>query len=392
MPKLGRTWRFKIVIFAVVTIGSLLLAELLLRAIGVGFPRPYVADDLIGTRLQPGFHGWFGKEGGAWVRANSLGFRDDEHSPEKAAGELRIAVLGDSYVEAAQVALNHTFWKVLESELNAGYSRKSHRVMGFGVSGFGTAQELLTFRHYVKPLRPDIVVLAMTVTNDLRNNSKSLEPVQERPFFVLRNGRLVEDHSFRQHPIFLSAQNSGTQWKTSLINASNVLQVVAEWRGRRQQSAPETAEQSTEMGLDESIYRAPVSQDWIKAWAVTEALIGQLHEEVTAAGAKLVVVTLTDGMQVHPDRPATAAFCQKIGTTNLTYADSRIAEVCEQLGVAVLNLAGPMQKQATAEHTFFHGFSNTALGEGHWNVDGHRAAGTLLAEFIRTSETTKRDR
>jgi hypothetical protein len=391
MQKKRRTWRFKMAVSATVAIGSLLLVELLLRVIGVGFPRPYVADEFIGTRLQPGFHGWFSKEGGAWVQANSRGFRDDEHGPEKPKDELRIAVLGDSYVEAAQVALGDTFWKVLEAELNnGGRSRKSATVMAFGVSGFGTAQELLTYRHYVTPLRPDIVVLAMTLTNDLRNNSKALEPVQERPFFVLADGKLVEDRSFLQHPVFLSAQDSGTQFKTSLINASNVLQVVAEWKGRRGQPTPKKPGQPTEAGLDESIYRAPISANWTDAWAVTESMISLLNEEVTAAGAKLVVVTLTDGMQVHPDRSVYEEFCRTVGTADLTYADQRIANVCDTLGVAVLNLAGPMQERAIAEQTFFHGFTNTAIGEGHWNVDGHRVAGKLLADFLRNFESDRK--
>ena len=383
MQKRRRTWQFKFAVSTVVAIGTLLLAELLLRVIGVGFPRPYIADQFIGTRLQPGFGGWFSKEGQAWVQANSLGFRDEEHSEQKPKDELRIAVLGDSYVEAAQVALDDTFWKVMESELNDRNSQKSTTVMGFGVSGFGTAQELLTYRHYVKPLQPDVVVLAMTLTNDLRNNSKALEPVQERPFFVLSNGELTEDYSFRQHPVFLSAQDSGTQLKTSLINASSVIQVIAEWRDRTRQQTSGELERPTQAGLDESIYRAPISNDWKDAWAVTEGLLRLLNEEVTATGARLVVVTLTDGMQVHPDRSVYEEFCRTVGVDDLNYADQRIASVCGELGVAVLNLAQPMQAQAVAEQTFFHGFSNTAIGSGHWNVDGHRAAGKLLADFLR---------
>ena len=95
-------------------------------------------------------------------------------------------------------------------------------------------------------------------------------------------------------------------------------------------------------------------------------------------------------MQVHPDRSVYEEFCRTVGTADLTYADQRIANVCDTLGVAVLNLAGPMQERAIAEQTFFHGFTNTAIGEGHWNVDGHRVAGKLLADFLRNFESDRK--
>ena len=60
---------------------------------------------------------------------------------------------------------------------------------------------------------------------------------------------------------------------------------------------------------------------------------------------------------------------------NLFYPDFRIKALGERRGFAVLNLAPPFQAYAESHHVFLHGFSNTRMGSGHWNENGHRYAG-----------------
>src|SRR6185312_4972146 len=68
---------------------------------------------------------------------------------------------------------------------------------------YGTAQELLTLREKVWKYHPDIVVLAIFLGNDIRNNSVVLEGDQCRPFYLLDRdqlkltGPLVNSRSFR---------------------------------------------------------------------------------------------------------------------------------------------------------------------------------------------------
>jgi hypothetical protein len=49
----------------------------------------------------------------------------------------------------------------------------------------------------------------------------------------------------------------------------------------------------------------------------------------------------------------------------------------------VINLPKPMQEYAEAHQVYLHGFPNSGFGLGHWNVEGHRVAGTLIGERIR---------
>ena len=41
-----------------------------------------------------------------------------------------------------------------------------------------------------------------------------------------------------------------------------------------------------------------------------------------------------------------------------------------------------MQAYAEKNKIFLHGFDNTALGEGHWNLDGHKIASQIISKKV----------
>ena len=166
----------------------------------------YTCDDVVGSALRPGAEGWQRTEGEDFIRISKDGLRDREHSKIKPPNTIRIAVLGDSMAEALQVPMEATFWSILERRVKAcrAFSARDVEVLNFGVSGYGTAQELLTLRRRVAGYAPDIVVLAFYPGNDVRNNSRELEPMKLRPFFHIENGALVLDNSFLSDPQYLS--------------------------------------------------------------------------------------------------------------------------------------------------------------------------------------------
>src|SRR5438132_9116104 len=187
-----------------------LLAEIALRIAGFSYPEFYQPDDSRGYALRPGMEGWYRKEGEAYVRINSDGLRDREHSKAKPAGTFRIAVVGDSYPEALPVGMEDAFWAVLERKLNqcGAFDGKKIEVINFGVSGYGSAQELLTLRERVWAYSPDLVMLAITTNNDISDNVRSLKKM-EIPYFVYQDARLVEDDSFKRTRTF--------RWRRSTV-------------------------------------------------------------------------------------------------------------------------------------------------------------------------------
>jgi len=94
--------------------------------------------------LRPRAEGWSQSEGKAYIKINSAGLRDREHTKVKPANTLRVAILGDSYAEAMQLSMKDAFWTVLERELGKcpEVDGRQVEVINFGVAGYGTAQEL----------------------------------------------------------------------------------------------------------------------------------------------------------------------------------------------------------------------------------------------------------
>ena len=385
------SWKLRcLLLFLGLSLG-ILLAEGLLVVAGVSYPLPYRADQYCGTGLAPNFRGWWSKEGAAEIRTNSAGFRDREHSLQKPEDVIRVAVLGDSYVEAFQVSQDEMFGSVLETELTSrqfGGDRKVE-VLSFGVSGFGTAQELLMLRHHVWQFDPDIVLLAFLPANDLRNNSSRLESQKLRPVFEIIDDKLVLDNSFRNDSQYLFAVSDSFRIKTWLINSSRVLQVIqsirtGEFAARRVEREKQVKAASTRdrIGLDDQCFKPPTDDDWRHAWNLAERLIRQINDEVVEHGSRFAMAVVTAGVQVTPDMAKRQQYCKALGVSDLDYANSRLNRLGQETGVPVVVLSEGMRAFAEENNIDLHGFENTAPGEGHWNAVGHREAARLCADEL----------
>jgi lysophospholipase L1-like esterase len=422
---------FKFALLLAALVFGLLIAEIALRIVGYTYPLFYTTDVVRGYTLKPGMSGWYRKEGAAYIRINSEGLRDREHTKPKPPNTVRIAVLGDSYAEALQVPLEDAFWVVLEERLRScpAFAGRQVEVINFGVSGYGTAQELLTLREQVWDYAPDIVLLAVTTNNDITDNLRAFKRTEEIPYFVYRDGQLTLDDSFRQSRTFRlrhSALNRAGRW---IRDHLRVIQAFHQGHyafknylaSRRTPAAATTAAPapspsapadgahaqtpnapaqrdaaaaaaatatppaavviSDEVGIDNLVYREPGDANWREAWRVTEGLLGVMHKEVREHGAKFLVVTLSNGVQVHPQPAAREAFLRRIGASDIFYPDARIKSLGERANFPVIMLAPELQQYAEQHQAFLHGFGRD-IGNGHWNSTGHRVAGELLAQKL----------
>ena len=208
-----RRWMVRVLAIGVAVTLGMLMVEVGLRLFVADTRSPYIYDEFTGTRLKPGHRFVFQSEGYSANVINSQGLRDREHGLAKPAGTFRIAVLGDSFSEALQVSQEKTFWAVLERELQAKAQFKGRivEVINFGVSGFGTVQEWQMLNHYARAYSPDLVLLAFLPGNDVRNNSRELEPDHRRPFAEIVDDQLKLDNSFRDDP----AEKRFREWTVS---------------------------------------------------------------------------------------------------------------------------------------------------------------------------------
>lgn len=359
------------------------MTELLLVALGVSFPLLYQPDDFCGTRLRPNLNVRYIEEGNAIVETNSSGFRGKEYQ-SKDANLIRIAVVGDSFTEAIHVPYEKTFCQLLERKFEK--SGEVVEVLNFGVSGFGTAQELEMLNHYVLPTQPDVVILAVFTGNDVGDNSSKINSGQIKPYYRMQANGLILDDSFKRDARFIAAKSWSTQTKVSLINWSRSLQLVnkfySAWKNRKQ-SGPRA-----DIGLDPNVYLPPKkNSDWDVAWNVTELLIQKFAADCKSNGAKCLVVTLSNPIQVHPNRDMREGYFSSHGIVDPFYPDKRIEKFCEANAILNLSLAETFyRKVGESDGLFLHGFPNSKLGTGHWNENGHALASELIYNVLIDSK------
>ena len=375
---------------------GLALLELGLRVAGISYPKFHRFDPETGGSLNPNAEGWFTQEGRAYVRINKEGWRDREHSLQKPANTFRLAVLGDSYVAALQVAQDKTFWALTEQRLQQcpALAGKKLEVLSFGMDGAGTGDELLTYRKHVQGYSPDIVLLAFLTGNDLVNNSAKLEAEKLRPFFHLDNDRLVVDNSFRESAYFKTRSSGLMNAVADLLSHLRLMEVARKAYFSLQHKAvaapvvpsvkppSRAAALFDEAGLLKDNYLPPTTPEWRETWEITAALLAQFNREVTQNGARFEVMTLSNGVQVYPDPALRQAYQQEFGIADLFYPDQRIQAIGHSIGFSVLTLAPAFQTYADSNQIYLHGFENTKLGIGHWNENGHRLASEMLSTHL----------
>jgi hypothetical protein len=406
---------------------AFIVAEIAVRVTGLAKVSLYTWDAYRGWGLKPGAAGWQRDEGAGLVSVNSAGFRGPQWTTAKPPGTLRIAVIGDSFTQAPQVAYDETFCAVAERVLGGckGLGGRRVQVMDFGTDAYGTAQELITLRRHVWQYSPDAVVLAFFSGNDVRNNSVMLESDKCRPFYVFEDGKLVLGGPFERSRWFylscmmrfesrhsqvlnligdaksdirsrMKARKAAREAAAPPASVSAVSVIGAPQPGasapaRAEQikdragaaaAAPKPATLGHETGLDDDVYRPPSTPVMQDAWRVTDGIITMVARETAAHHVPLLVVTIATPPQIYPSPLVRSYYAMTYHSSDLFYPDERIKALGEREGFEVLNLAPPMQAYADAHHTFLAGFKTTKLGVGHWNADGHRVAGELIAQKI----------
>jgi hypothetical protein len=379
----------------ILVIGGLLagfvLSETALRVLGISYPEFYDFDPHLGSKLCPGVEGRWVQEGKGYVAINSDGLRDLEHSIEKAPGSLRIAVLGDSFAEAMQVDREEAFWAIAERRLiSCGVDENTKvEMINFGQSGFGTSQELLALRRRVWKYSPDLVLLAFFVGNDISDNSKALKKKDYHPYHVYRNHELILDDSaaWKQFAERDSWWRNFYMWRLKTFRVEQVWRqagkAVSKWCFMRDHESGAGSIQNEDLDpeLSHCVYKEPVDQEWQEAWRVTEDVLRLMHKETRSRDVKFFVVVIGASIQVHPDPSTRRREGEKYGITNWFYPDRRIEKLCDEEGIPVLLLGPRFQEYAEKSGVFMHGFSSS-LGRGHWNVEGHRLAGNIVADWL----------
>lgn len=185
-------------IFAVITgcLLALVILEFIIQKAEIVSPSFVDVDEKIGTVFRPDKKLVTFKEGFYMGGTNRYGYLGPAYPPQKQNRTLRIALIGDSYVEGFQLFDRHHFRAVLENELK-GTLKNNAEVLNFGRSGFSLADMYCYFRNFVDSFHPDIILFFVHST-DLNTVNQSFGPR-----CVLKNGELTMNFGFNKSESFL---------------------------------------------------------------------------------------------------------------------------------------------------------------------------------------------
>jgi hypothetical protein len=263
-------------------------------------------------------------------RYNTLFFRERELAP-KAAGVIRVVLLGDSFTEGQGVKENDTTARRLETLLNASGDRR-WEVLNCARRG-ADFPSLLKMFEKILPLEPDVVVHAM-VLNDAER-SKDFEE---------RRG-LMNDWILDRRRL-LGAQDSGRALRSSRL-VDFVGDRVQSWRVGRE---------TTQWYLD--LY-GPPNQD---GWARTQDDLRDMDRRLRERGGRFLVASwpLLVDLDAYP----------------FAAADEAIARFCAGAGIPRVDLRAALRRH-TAESLWVHPVDH------HPNEVAHRLAAEALLQPVR---------
>jgi hypothetical protein len=358
---------FRWLVSGLVVLGSVVVA---LAAVEVGLryfyplPKGVWHQDRDGLALHwPGLVTYL-PQSGLTVSFNSAGMRDGEHPVEKPPGVFRLLVLGDSFIEALQVPFEESFTSLLQREL-AGRTPGRVEVINASVSGWGTDDELKYLISYGRRFRPDLIIVAMTLYNDVNDN------LRER-FHTMRDGVLVEKTGTRAS--FLDYKI--IQLKGLLASRFQIYQLLI-----RAKRARETRAEAQQLSTHVSGLFVPPDQRVSRGLELTRLLLERIRLVASEDGGRVVLVLIPLGVQLS-DRQFAEFAGAGSGATQGSQIDRpqrELKRISERAGIEVIDLLPGFREWAAAGAAALY-----LTRDGHWDRPGHRlAAGIVVSELVR---------
>jgi lysophospholipase L1-like esterase len=342
----------------------------------------HTRDPVRGPRNRPGYRGRFRhpEYGRELVVISSQGFRDEEIKEEKAEGERRIFVLGDSQTFGVGVLGEETFPQRLEARLGPPCN-----VLNAGISGTSTFDQILLFEEGLRSLHPDVMVVALYVGNDLQENARSARRLREAGLLdgylteKERPGKAsgpVDEEPVRSTPGWVPLPSLLTReyWELSSVLARTVLDRVDMLMVRAgAKEIPAVAN----LGFVRTLL-VDTPSDVRKMLLSTEAALQAIKKRVDESGAHLLVVLVPVKIQAEPEVFARLVGQQAMdeGLYDLSLINDRLVGTLENLHIASLDLL-PMLARET------NGLDSPFFLEGHLNRKGHALVADAVAERLR---------
>ena len=316
----------------------LVLAECSLRLLNASSATSLLLPRTLDSfRLEPG------RDYGAGLRGNRLGYPGPDRALQKPANVCRIAALGDSFAIGPAVAFEDNYLTRLE------LANPALEVLNFGVAGTGPREYLEILQSHALAFKPDLVLLSFFIGNDVTETLATPRGLDPRQFLLY----LAAERGYR----LLNRPSRGANAIDRLADAGYSLSQFQEIEARRLE-----------------ICRTPQSDLIEKKWSRALSRMDAILKTCAEAGIPCAVVLIPDEFQVDEGVLEFARVRARMSETSLDndYPQKRIREFLASRHTSYLDLL-PVLKQNRGAY---------APRDTHWNVLGNRLAADAISFWL----------
>jgi hypothetical protein len=396
---LGETWNTR-ALMVVLSVGFVLVtAEIAARVLfSARYKPPYRLDERTLYTLVPGAvreHELRPVNGGKRIlyRINRDGFRGDELVEQP---RLRVAVYGDSFIQAEFSPLEETFAEQLEQHL-ARRLGDGVEVVNAGVAGFGPDQALRKMEAELDSLAPEILVMGVFAGNDfgdpIRNklfrlddegelveNDFRLGPEQRRALLV-RNQELVLKRVVRDALRATGARLGLFALPASELEGMSAVEKVEFFFAQRvreyQEFVVEGDDEVIELAWDSydaDVSLEPEADSSRYKVGLMKAVLARMQRLADERGILFVLLPIPHPIDVggHPTGEVDRAAHPDYRPRGLV---SLLEGIAGELGIPVVDLYTPFSVEGS-QMLYFTG------GDDHWNAKGQDLGAEIVADFL----------
>ncbi len=286
-------------------------------------------------------------------RFNNVGWNSiHDYSNSKPDSTLRIAVIGDSFIEALQVDVDESYPILLERALQANLPCAAYNqieVYNFGFSGAPLSQYLNIMRYVAKEYRPDVYIINIYPVNDLDESLADYTPDAYVYFMTYRRNAQGGFEEVPPSPV------TPSKLRRLMMNSALVRYVY----GNLQISALYTRLVRAE---------SPILDLEGQLTALVRYIFGEYQRIAQENGSRLLLVMDADRYTIYGD----AAPSQRIALgSHIT------TQVSQQVGIDLIDLTDTFT-QDFQEHGKRFEFSI----DDHWNERGHALTSQVVTDWV----------
>lgn len=312
------------------------------------------------------------------IHYNSLGFRDKEHSIKKK--NIRIAVMGDSFLEGFTVNNNQVFHAKL-TELTG------IETLNFSRRGYGTANSLAVYELLARRFKPDLVLLGFYMGNDVHDDYAGFHKSDTGLWAQTARVAIQDGKWTVTPPKGPPVQAPNTRLSPGRYSyLYRFIQSVR--RGGSGAFKCDALHGGGQSSFDQyNVYRPPRGE-WLSAWKYEKILLKRFQSTVKKDHGEFAVMTIPGYPNQMPDAKAFQTELSKALKTlvpkdlNPQIQEKKFLRFLKGSKIPAINLYPAFRNSQAAIGS--GRLKYTLPCDSHWNAAGHELAARKTAGWITT--------